>query len=322
MHPFYVTIKKVNNPQECYVALFYLLLNVFIHYYIQRKNIEFFGNNFMKKLIWVGISLNIIFLIFLTKAIWQPQFSLELKSPELTFLQELEAVQTVKKKPGTENEKVSEVVEVGVDTLQKEVINQTFDYPYLVNDSIKRILFVGDSQLENLRKPVRKRLMDNDYQLVASVVWYGSTTKQWANTDTLAYFISKYKPDFVLIALGLNEVHARDHERRKKYAQTIKSNLEQRKLPYYYIGPAFWMKDKGITTVLQETFGELFFPSHLLTLDRSTDGKHPSKDAAIVWFEQVAEQITTKGVLNLGAVKDTTYRDNSESIFLKVPRND
>jgi hypothetical protein len=181
---------------------------------------------------------------------------------------------------------------------------------------------VGDSQLENLRKPVRKRLMDNDYQLVASVVWYGSTTKQWANTDTLAYFISKYKPDFVLIALGLNEVHAKDHERRKKYAQSIKNNLEQRKLPFYYIGPAFWMKDKGITTVLQETFGELFYPSHLLTLDRSTDGKHPSKDAAIVWFEKVAEQITTKGILNLGSVKDSIYWDNSETIFLKVPKND
>lgn len=276
----------------------------------------------MKKLIWVGISLNIIFFIFLTKAIWQPQLSLELKSPELTFLQELEMAQAVEKKKVGVGSSDTLPDSVAVDSLQKELVYQTYDFPYTVNDSIKRILFVGDSQLENLRKPVRKRLMDNDYQLVASVVWYGSTTKQWANTDTLAYFISKYKPDFVLVALGLNEVHARDHERRKKYAQTIKSNLEQRNLPYYYIGPAFWMKDKGITTVLQETFGELFYPSHLLTLDRSTDGKHPSKDAANVWFEKVAEQITTKGVLNLGSVKDTIYRDNSETIFLKVPKND
>jgi hypothetical protein len=274
----------------------------------------------MKKLIWVGILLNIIFFIFFTKAVWQPELSIELKSPELTFLQELEVTQAVEKKVGVGKDTVP--VLAGLDSLPKEIINQTYDFPYSVNDSIKRVLFVGDSQLENLRKPVKKRLMDNDYQLVASVVWYGSTTKQWANTDTLAYFISKYKPDFVLIALGLNEVHARDHERRKKYAQTIKSNLEQRKLPFYYIGPACWMKDKGITDVLQETFGELYYPSHLLTLDRSTDGKHPSKDAATVWFEKVAEQITTKGVLNLGAVKDTIYRDNSETIFLKVPKND
>jgi lysophospholipase L1-like esterase len=274
----------------------------------------------MKKLIWVGIMLNIIFFIFLTKAVWQPELSIALKSPELTFLHELEIAKSVEMKVGVGKDTVP--VLAVLDSLPEEIINQTYDFPYAVNDSIKRVLFVGDSQLENLRKPVRKRLMDNNYQLVASVVWYGSTTKQWANTDTLSYFISKYKPDFVLIALGLNEVHARDHERRKKYAQTIKSNLEQRKLPFYYIGPAFWMKDKGITTVLQETFGELFYPSHLLTLDRSTDGKHPSKDAAFVWFEKVAEQITTKGVLNLGAVKDTIYRDNSETIFLKVPRND
>jgi lysophospholipase L1-like esterase len=276
----------------------------------------------MRKLIWTGISLNLIFFLFFFKAIWQPHLSLELKSPELTFLQALEMVQPVEKKNEIGERRNSVPDSIGVDSLQKEIINQLYDFPYPVNDSIKRILFVGDSQLENLRKPVRKRLMDNDYQLVASVVWYGSTTKQWANTDTLSYFISKYKPDFVLIALGLNEVHARDFERRKKYAQIIKSNIEQRKLPFYYIGPAFWIKDKGITTVLQETFGELFYPSHLLTLDRSTDGKHPSKDAAIVWFEKVAEQITTKGILNLGSVKDSIYRDNSETIFLKVPKND
>jgi len=276
----------------------------------------------MKRLIWIGVFFNLVFLIFLTKAIWQPQLSIELKSPELTFLQELELSQTVEKNEVASKSSDTLPDSIAVDSLQKEFVNQPYDFSYTVNDSIKRILFVGDSQLENLRKPVRKRLMDNNYQLVASVVWYGSTTKQWANSDTLSYFISKYKPDFVLVALGLNEVHARDHERRKKYAQTIKSNLEQRKLPYYYIGPAFWMKDKGITTVLQETFGELFYPSHLLTLDRSTDGKHPSKDAAIVWFEQVAEQITSKGILNLGAVKDTIYRDNSETIFLKVPKND
>jgi len=274
----------------------------------------------MRKLIWTGISLNLIFFLFFFKAIWQPHLSLELKSPELTFLQSLEMVQSVEKK--IENPKEVVDASLGLDSFPKEIIIQPYDFPYPVNDSIKRILFVGDSQLENLRKPVRKRLMDNDYQLVASVIWYGSTTKQWANTDTLAFFISKYKPDFVLIALGLNEVHAKDLERRKKYAQTIKSNLEQRKLPFYYIGPAFWMKDKGITTVLQETFGELFYPSHLLPLDRSTDGKHPSKDAAIVWFEKVAEQITTKGILNLGSVKDSIYRDNSETIFLKVPKND
>ncbi len=276
----------------------------------------------MKRLIWIGVFFNLVFFVFLTKAILQPQLSLELKSPELTFLKELEMGQAEeKKKVVLESSDTIPDSLVG-DSLQKELVNQTYDFPYPVYDSIKRILFVGDSQLENLRKPVRKRLMDNEYQLVASIVWYGSTTKQWANTDTLAYFISKYKPDFVLVALGLNEVHARDFEKRTKYAQTIKSNLEQRKLPYYYIGPAFWMKDKGITTVLQETFGELFFPSHLLTLERSNDGKHPSKDAAIVWFEKVAEQITTKGILNLGSVKDTIYRDNSETIVLKVPKND
>ena len=276
----------------------------------------------MKRLIWIGVFFNLVFFIFFTKAIWQPQLSLELKSPELTFLQELEMVQAVEKKNEIAEGENSVSDGVGVDSLQKELVNQICNFPYSVNDSIKRILFVGDSQLENLRKPVRKRLMDNNYQLVASVIWYGSTTKQWANSDTLAYFISKYDPDFVIIALGLNEVFAKDIEERKKYAQSIKSNFEQRKLPFYFIGPATWVEDKGITAVLQETFGKLYYPSHLLKLERSTDGRHPSKDAAIFWFEKVAEQITTKGILNLGSVRDSVYSGTSESIFLKVPKND
>ena len=140
----------------------------------------------MKRLILIGVFFNLVFFIFLAKAIWQPQLSLELKSPELTFLQELEMAQAVEKKKVGVGSSDTIPDSVAVDSLQKELVNQTYDFPYTVNDSIKRILFVGDSQLENLRKPVRKRLMDNEYQLVASVVWYGSTTKQWANTDTLA----------------------------------------------------------------------------------------------------------------------------------------
>jgi lysophospholipase L1-like esterase len=276
----------------------------------------------MKRLIWIGVFFNLVFFIFLAKAIWQPQLLHELKSPELTFLQELEMGHAVEKKNKIAQGKYSVSDSVGEDSLQKELANQIYNFPFSVNDSIKRILFVGDSQLENLRKPVKKRLMDNEYQLVASVIWYGSSTKQWANSDTLAYFISKYNPDFVLIALGLNEVFAKDLEERKKYAQSIKSNFEQRKLPFYFIGPATWVEDKGITAVLQETFGKLYYPSHLLTLDRSNDGRHPSKDAANVWFGKVAEQITTIGILNLGSVKDSIYRDNSETIVLKVPKND
>lgn len=274
----------------------------------------------MKKLIWLGILLNIIFFIFFTKAIWQPELSIDLKSPELTFVHRLG--QTVEKKNNTAEGKDSVPSSFGEDFLEQELANQIYNFPYSGKDSIKRILFVGDSQLENLRKPVKKRLMDNKYQLVASVVWYGSTTKQWANTDTLTYFISKYKPDFVLIALGLNEVFAKDLEERKKYAQSIKSNFEQLQLPFYFIGPATWVADKGITTVLQETFGKLYYPSHLLTLDRSNDGRHPSKDAADVWFGKVAEQITSIGILNLSSVKDSIYSAYSETIVLKVPKND
>jgi hypothetical protein len=91
-------------------------------------------------------------------------------------------------------------------------------------------------------------------------------------------------------------------------------------MPYYFIGPAAWVKDKGITDVLQNTFGELFYPSHLLSLDRAADGRHPSKNGGAKWIDQVAKQMSIMGILNLLAVKDTSYAGSSPSILLKVPK--
>ena len=56
----------------------------------------------------------------------------------------------------------------------------------------KRILLIGDSQLEGLRAPIYNYCVWNKCNLAASVVWYGSTTKQWGTTDTLDHYLNKY----------------------------------------------------------------------------------------------------------------------------------
>lgn len=268
----------------------------------------------MKPLLRLGIVLNLVFFIFLAKALWFAETSYHLTSPKLNFFQDSSQKSAAlihkngQKKPLTHADSL---------VVRKKAFENFF--PYTPNDTVRRVLLIGDSQLENIRYPIRKRLMDNNYQLVGSVIWYGSSTKQWAKSDTLSYFIKKFKPDFVLIALGLNELFVNDLDLRKAYAQKIKRKLEQAQLPYYFIGPAAWVKDKGITGVLDQTFGDLFYPSHLLTLERAADGRHPSKNGGTKWMEQVALQMTAKGILDLTRVKDTTYSGTSPTILLKVP---
>ncbi len=154
--------------------------------------------------------------------------------------------------------------------------------------TIKSILLIGDSQVEFLRTSVYNFCVDNHYKLVASVAWYGSTTAAWASDDTLDKYMDKYKPDFVILALGLNEVLTPNVEPRRKYIREITQDLVDKNIPYYWIGPAAWTKDLGIINVMQQELDTLFYPSQNLVLDRAPDKRHPSMEASKVWFDSVA----------------------------------
>ena len=273
-----------------------------------------------KTLLKIGLSFYILFGLFFIKAYFFPEWMIELKSPYIEKDAELKLTSQPKwiqsKIDSTNSEHDTSKVSIQQPKVTKGSTPTLFTTS---SDSSKRILFIGDSQLENLRFWVRKSLMDNNYQLAGSVIWYGSSTKQWASTDTLEYFYKKFKPDFILIALGLNELFVNDLEKRASYSKIIKYKLSQLGVPYYFIGPAAWVKDKGSINVIQGVFGELFYPSHLLKLDRAADGRHPSKSGAKSWFKEVAQRMTEKNVLNLRISKDTTYAGNSPTILLKVP---
>ncbi len=154
--------------------------------------------------------------------------------------------------------------------------------------SIKKVLLIGDSQVEFLRSSVYNFCVNNNYELVASIAWYGSTTAAWASNDTITRYLETYKPDFVICALGLNEVLTPSVEPRRKYIQTIVKSFTDKHIPYYWIGPAAWTKDYGICKVMEEELDTLFYPSQKLVLDRAPDKRHPSFEASKVWFDSVS----------------------------------
>jgi len=166
-------------------------------------------------------------------------------------------------------------------------------------EGVERVLLLGDSQLEGLRSPVSAYCDANGHVLVATVIYYGSSTKQWGSSDTLDYFLDLYKPSVVVFAIGLNELFVNDFDQRALCMRNIIKSFNAHNVRYSWIGPAAWTKDKGIISVMQKEVGSQFFASHELKMERSADGRHPSKSAAKLWFDQVALSLTEKGIIDL-----------------------
>ncbi len=199
--------------------------------------------------------------------------------------------------------------------------SDTLDQIAQTPKTLKRVLFIGDSELETLRLPMNFYLKSSGMELSASIIWYGSATKHWALTDSLQRYIKQYQPDFVMIALGLNEVHVTDLNARIGYVNSIKSTLDNLAVDYFWIGPACWTKDQGIVSVISKIFNRRFYPSHELDLERGKDGKHPTLSAAYKWMHQVALHLNENDILELnepGEIGLNTERP--KTIIWPVPK--
>jgi hypothetical protein len=156
----------------------------------------------------------------------------------------------------------------------------------------QRVLLFGDSELEGFMPALSDYCIENGHQL-NSVVWYSSTTKSWGNCDTLTHFIKEFKPTYVIACLGLNEVLIPNVKDRQ---QSIRHIMEQcAGLKFIYVGPAAWREDMGIDKLLMSTVGRgRYYQSKKLVLDRARDGAHPTRMAARIWMDKVAEWIVNE----------------------------
>lgn len=175
----------------------------------------------------------------------------------------------------------------GVDSLR--AVTEQAERPIRVSspDSTKfRILFFGDSMLEGLGKRMCDYAMENDYDLT-SVIWYSSSTKLWAETDTLQYFLDRVRPDYIMLCLGSNELFVRDLDKRDRYISTLVQKLSP--YPFVWISPPNWKPDTGINELIIKHIGMgRYFDSRSLELERSSDHAHPTHAAAALWMDTVA----------------------------------
>lgn len=156
-----------------------------------------------------------------------------------------------------------------------------------IDESPQTILFIGDSMLEGLSPRMAAYANENGHSLY-SVIWYSSTSEVWGETSKLKEYIEQFKPSYVFIALGANELFVRNiKERRDKYVKAIISQIGD--LPYVWIGPPNWKEDTGINDLIEKNARKgSFFLSNGMHFDRAKDGAHPTRKSAGLWLDSVA----------------------------------
>ena len=137
-------------------------------------------NNSKKNFLKIGITLLVIFLIFFLIGTEKDAITFELKKANIP-------VSLIRNNADTTTKDSI----ITTDTVKKT--DKPEDKKLITTDTTggKRILLIGDSELEGLRGPVYSYCVGSGYNLVGSVLWYSSTTRDWAKTDTLEYFLKK-----------------------------------------------------------------------------------------------------------------------------------
>jgi len=160
-----------------------------------------------------------------------------------------------------------------------------------MDSSSQKILLIGDSMLEQLRWRLRDYVESNGHQMF-SVIWYSSQSEYYGKSDTLKYFICQYKPTYIMMVLGANELFVSDIiNKRSNYVKKIVDDMDT--IPFVWIGPPNWKDDTGINQLILRHAGkDRYYPSYKITqtplFKRYNDGAHPKPESACQWFDSVA----------------------------------
>jgi hypothetical protein len=162
--------------------------------------------------------------------------------------------------------------------------------PRVLDTNKQKILLIGDSMVEGLMFPFVDYADFNGHQLFP-VIWYSSSSKTFGTSDTLRYYIKKFKPTYIIMALSSNELFVSDIQTRDVYVKRILKQADT--LKFVWIGPPNWKKDTGINDLILKFCGkDRYFPSKDLKFDRANDGAHPTRQSSRTWADKIAKWIT------------------------------
>jgi trans-2-enoyl-CoA reductase len=177
---------------------------------------------------------------------------------------------------------------------QKDTLNRV-QKQEPIDTTSQKILLIGDSMLEGLMLRLKDYTAYNNHDL-KTVIWYSSTTDYFGNSDTLKYFINQYKPTYIMLVVGANELFVSDIIRkRNRYVKHMLKQIDT--INYVWIGPPNWKEDTGINEMILNNVGSMhYFPSKNLNYQRTKDGAHPTHSSASVWMDSIAVWVMTKSL--------------------------
>jgi lysophospholipase L1-like esterase len=202
----------------------------------------------------------------------------------------------------------------GRDTISNKEVQQPKD------TTSQRILLIGDSMLEGLKDRLEDYTEHNNHFL-KTVIWYSSSTLWYGSSDTLKYFIDEYKPTYVMLVLGANELFVPNIIRKR--TQNVRHILKQiDTLNYVWIGPPNWKDDTGINKMIQKNVGSMhYFPSKNLNYKRTSDGAHPTRASAAMWMDSIAVWIEKKSYQPIKLEKPIEKSKKSANVTILQPLN-
>jgi hypothetical protein len=189
-------------------------------------------------------------------------------------------------------------------------------------DSVKhRVMIMGDSECGGLCYQLNKYCIQNNHELVATLVWNSATILNFGYSDTINKLIKKYQPSYLFFVVGLNELHAKDLTKRKEASINMLAKIKH--IPYTWIGPANYIDDKGINNVFQSTADSgSFFLTKGINLPKGTDGRHPSSIGYQLWMDSIANWMNIKAKYKIAMARPTkkSYPFKSKMMVLNAAK--
>ena len=204
-----------------------------------------------------------------------------------------------------------ELAEAGTDSIP-ELIEE------IKTDSLPQSIFIfGDSMTFNLALRLAQYAKQNGH-VINSVNWDSSNTKIWAEHDTLAYYIEKFRPTQIFISLGSNELYISKPETRLPYIKKILEVIDT--IPYVWIGPPNWKEDGGINDLLARTCRPgSFFRSAGMEFQRKADHIHPTRSSSASWIDSIMRWLPSSAHPFIAEMpSDSLKKANPHIIFLKA----
>lgn len=150
--------------------------------------------------------------------------------------------------------------------------------------TVGSVLVFGDSMTILVARRLGEYGKQNGY-MVHSVTWDGSSSVAWSGSTKVEDYIEKYKPDFIFVTLGSNEIFLQNFDARAPNVKKLVSKFGG--IPFVWVGPPIWVENRGWDEMMERTLPHGTYFRTDMDLQRGKDHIHPTPKAGVQWTDSL-----------------------------------